>query len=490
MRIRTLLFFILLPFSLLAQYTTPNTGLTYSLDDLVSISDGVVTGGPDMYVIHDTLIVAPTDTLEVLSNPTVEIAPEVRITIQGGFMAFADALFTRQEGLANYSGFRFESESSINLEGPTFEYGGGLKVITGNFQMVDCIVRYQSTEASSGAAVGLSTGSPLISNCTFVENESAAIGSAANSDASPSILNCTFTANNTGNSNRPQINLGPSGTDTIRIINNTVVGNPDHTQVGGVAISNFIGGEAHAIVSGNEVRDNRYGIAMIGNGIDSRLEGNIIEDNNIQGDPMLGGSGININASDENYHIILNNQIRGNLWGITLQGTGNVNLGEYENENVGEGGNVFSNNENGGQVYALYNNTSNTIYAEGNCWLEDSVGTTLDDVENVIFHQADDASLGEVIYDENLCAPSAVAELDFSALAEMYPNPTVGNLRIELNQEAEKLVLLDMRGREIRHENIANNRNVSLDLSDLKPGIYLVRITGASFSATGKVTVQ
>lgn len=489
MKTRLLLCLLCLPISLLAQFTTPNTGLTYSLDDLVSISDGVVSGGPDIYTINDTVIIAPTDTLQIFSDPTVEIAPNVLVTIQGGFTVMGNALFTRVEDLGDYAGFRFEEESTINLEGAVFEYGGGLKCITGNLQMVDCIVRYQSTEAATGGALALSNGNPIISNTTFLQNESAAIGSSGNGEIAPFISDCTFIENNTANSNRPQINLGPSGTDTIRILNNLIQGNPENVKVGGIAVTSFFGGESHAIISGNEIRDNRYGITAYGNGITTSITNNIIEDNDTEDLPMVGGSGINIFASAENMHVILNNEIRGNLWGITIQGNGMVNLGELDNEDIGAGGNIFSGNENGGVVYALYNNTPNTVYAQGNCWLEDSVAT-LEDVANVIVDQTDIDSLGVVFHGENACNTVGVEELNFSQVALIYPNPTSGHVRITLLVPAERISIIDLSGREVAHRSVIESHDVSMELSTLSPGIYLVQIVGHKFVSTGKLLVQ
>lgn len=488
MKSRYLLLFIFLPISLLAQYTTPNEGNLYTLADLVNISDGVVTESSGAYSINDTLIISALDTLQIHESPVVYIAPDVLITIDGRLSVMGDALFTHFEEMEEYSGFRFNAESSIDLEGAIFEYGGGLKCLTADLQMVDCIVRYQSTIASTGAALSLSTGKAVISNCTFLENESAAIGSAANSDAAPFISNCTFSGNNTGNSNRPQINLGPSGADTTRIINNTVIGNTDLTNVGGIAISSLIGGQAQAIIQGNEVRDNRYGIAAIGNGLTTRIEENIIENNDTQGDPMLGGSGININATSTNSHVILNNQIRNNLWGITLQGSGMANIGELDNDSIGAGGNVFFENGNGGQTYALYNNTPNAIYAQGNCWLEDSTAT-LDDVSNVIYDVADDALLGEVFYDENACNSSSVTEIELASVALLYPNPALKNFQIQLKKPANRVDIFDVTGRRVVSRNVSGMHGV-LHFRIETAGTYLIRISGSQYSATGKLMVQ
>ncbi len=403
MKIYNLAFLLFLPFVTFGQYTTPNSGEIYSLDELVTLSNGTVTGSNGNYQIHDSLFIAATDIFEITVNGTVSIAPGALITVEGGFNVFSNMLFTKLDPDSIYPGFRFESESAVNIEGPIFEYGGGLRALTGNFQMVDCIVRYQGRIVSTSGAVGLSTGTPLFSNSTFLENETSAIGSAANGQVAPTIINCTFTGNNTSNENRPQINLGPSGTDTTQILNNTVIGYPEHTMAGGIALASLFGGESHGVISGNEIRDNRYGITGLGNNLYTRISDNVIEDNNTQGDPFLGGSGININASAENGHIILDNEIRGNLWGITVQGNGMINMGDLENEEIGGGGNVFASNGNGGVTYALYNNTPNFVMAQENCWIEENQESTSAEIGEVIFDFADDETLGEVDYSQYLC---------------------------------------------------------------------------------------
>lgn len=403
-KLYSLLTLFLAPFVLVAQYTTTGAGQTYSLDELVTLSNGTVTDDGDEYQINFALNIAPNDTLEITTNNTVRIAPDVEITIEDSavFKVFSNALFTKLDPETNYEGFRFESLSKVDIEGPIFEYGGGFKSLTGDLKIVDCILRYHNGGSSSSAVVGLSTGKPLFSECTFLENEKAAIGSPANGSVAPTIINCTFTGNTMANQNRPQINLGPSGVDTIFIINNTITGYPENDMAGAIAISDFFGGGTHAVITGNTIRDNRYGITAVGKAY-TLISGNIIEDNNTQGNPALGGSGININSAGDNGHVILNNEIRGNLWGITTQGNAMINMGDLDNPEVGGGNNIFSGNGNGGETYAFYNNTPNFVFAHENCWTEDNQEATEAEIEDVIVHQADVDSLGLVDYSNWLC---------------------------------------------------------------------------------------
>ena len=57
---------------------------------------------------------------------------------------------------------------------------------------------------------------------------------------------------------------------------------------------------------------------------------------------------------------------------------------------------MFKDNGNNGQLYDLYNNSTITVYAQGNTWNVSQ--QTEEQIETVIFHKKDNPSLGEVIY--------------------------------------------------------------------------------------------
>src|SRR5690606_1853408 len=120
----------------------------------------------------------------------------------------------------------------------------------------------------------------------------------ANTQVSAYIFNNYMEGNNQANTNRPQINMGTTmTTDTLKIVQNTIIGDRDLTSVGGIAVANLIGGNIRAIIDGNTIRDNRYGMTVVGNNAFAYIRNNVIEDNDTQGDPMLGGSGISLNTS-------------------------------------------------------------------------------------------------------------------------------------------------------------------------------------------------
>ncbi|MCY7290741.1 MAG: T9SS type A sorting domain-containing protein, partial [Ferruginibacter sp.] len=65
--------------------------------------------------------------------------------------------------------------------------------------------------------------------------------------------------------------------------------------------------------------------------------------------------------------------------------------------------------------------------------------------------------------------------------ALVYPNPTIGELNIQLYKPLftnSTLQVLDVTGRMIKQQNIsANNLNIKLDVENLSAGRYFIKIT-------------
>ncbi len=279
------------------------------------------------------------------------------------------------------------------------------------------------------------------------------------------------------NQNRLQINLNPSGSDTTRIIGNMVLGDELNTMVDGISCSSLLGGESHAIISDNEGFENRYGITSIGGNVFTLMQGNIIEGNSIQGDPFLGGSGININGAGMNFHTVINNEIRDNLWGFILQGDAMSTMGDTTAGAIGAGTNTFSDNENDGVAYALFNNTPNATMAQGNCWIEGQESTR-EGIENLISHQMDDEAPGLVDFSAPLCALiTATARDIFESEIKLLPNLAHEKLWIERPGWATQIIWFDIAGRPVlQHTLKGDAETVALDVSQLPAGIHVAII--------------
>lgn len=481
---------LLLSFSIaIAQYTTPGTGVDWTLDDVAAASPATVTINGNVYTLTANLTVAATDILRINSDLTLQIAAGVRVTVlgQGSFFIEADqVLVTAVNEASPYDGFRFEEGSDVNIQNTTFQFGGGLQVLTETFTLNNCILQNNVSGVATGATVTLSRGIPVITNNVFLYNANPAISSGANQSVSAFIFNNYIEGNNQTNNNRPQINMGATRVnDTLKIIQNTIVGDRDMEQAGGIAVANLTGGTLRAIIQDNVIIDNRYGITVVGPNSYALIKNNLIEDNDTQGNPNLGGSGINLNAPTGGMTAdVIENQIRRNLWGVTIQGPVNANFGDDEDN---PGLNVFSENGNGGVIYALYNNGPNTISAKHNCWVEGGEGT-LSEAEDVIFHQVDDPTLGEVIFDPIYCEDLAgIAEVN-PAMVVVYPNPAENQIILQNQQYFETITFYTVSGQKVFSSTL-NEGNNTIHF-DLPAGIYFVALEGGNNQTVKKVVVR
>jgi hypothetical protein len=397
-KITVILIFLFVISTINAQYSTPGTGVNWTMDDLVANSGGVAILNPDNeYEIFESLTISANDTLSFFSETTVISHPQVLITIQGIFqtsLGLQDEVIFKGLGMGNnyFLGFRFENTIGSSLEKVRFENAGGIKLVGSIVEFTSCTFNDFNQDYCTGT-IDLFQSHPILTGCEFMENAGPAILSSANGDSSPQIINCYLFGNVSSNTNMPQINLGTSGEDSIRIINCSIIGNAGYEKVGGIAVTTLAGGDLKCRIENNGIIQNRYGLTQYGSNIGSIIRNNVIEDNDTQGEPMLGGSGLNFYGNQTNQSIVSGNKITGNLWGITIQNEAKPNFGELA-DNINPGQNQIYGNGNGGEIYDLYNSTSGNIMAENNYW-----GTMdLDSVEMHIFHQPDDPTLGLVDY--------------------------------------------------------------------------------------------
>ncbi|RQP14869.1 MAG: T9SS C-terminal target domain-containing protein [Chryseobacterium sp.] len=467
-----------------AQFVSPGNGTTYSLGSLATAAPSALRHTATAYEMHADITISAGDRLEITESDSLKIAQNILLTIGGELRVNVPKfVMTAINSTQPFKGIRFEEGSKADLRNTDILYGGGLRVLTGDFFMDNCLLYRHNSGISSGAAISFSRGKPVVQNSTFLENDLPAFASAANASVAATFSNNKLLYNNKSNSNRPQINMGPSGTDTLRIVNNTIIGDRSLTKVGGISASTLLGVVNRVIIDGNTIRDNRYGITVAGNNSGGHIRNNIIENNNTEGQPNIGGSGISLsgNGPEVMNIFVTKNQIRGNLWGITLVGNARANLGSdlAGQENVGQ--NVFAGNANGGVTYALYNNTPNPVEARFNCWREGETSTA-EMVEEVIFHKNDDAALGLVNYTPFNCAgPLSTVEAT-AKRPQVYPNPNKGSFVVTA-KESGKAVVLDANGRSLHRFNLkAGENRVQLRLL---PGMYILRtVTGTAVNTT------
>lgn len=407
------LFFFMLPASQ-AQYTTPGNNLSLSLQDLVSMSGGVVTFSDGDYFVNNTLMISATDTLKILQAETIRVAQGVRLEFQGKFISDPQqgrVVFTAQDttaAAANFRGFRFEDADMAIFRNTVVKYGGGIQLIATEAVFEHSVFRNNGFSNVS-AAITYSNCNPIVYHCEFRENARSAMASGANVVGSPQIFYSRFIHNTTDNSNRPQLNLGPGGADSIRFVGNYVEGL--YTNAGGIAISNTLSvGSTKALVKDNLIVENRYGYAQVGGNISSVIRNNTMIHNNIQNNPGLGGSGINFAGPASSQSVVRENLIYGNLWGITVQNAAVPNMGTADDH----GRNVIFGNENnfyeneGAFIHSIANATAGILTAIGNYLGSNDLETA----SHTLYPRPDEMGNTTILY-----APIMTLEIELQAFS-------------------------------------------------------------------------
>jgi hypothetical protein len=461
-----------------SQYYTPGTGVNWNLDDLVTNSNSVLTYEDGNYFLWNWLYISQNDTISITSDEEVRISNVAGFATSGVLLAQPPSalVFTATDSVTHFEGFNFTDSDGSILKKCTIEFGGGISLNDSDITIDSCTIR-NSNQTNSTGAIDMINSNPVIRNSQIFDNLGPAVLSSANGNSSPQIIGNKIIHNCASNLNMPQINLGTSSlADSIRIIGNMIIGFYDNS--GGIAVATLAGGSIKAIIRGNIIDGNRYGITAYGYNISTIIENNLISNNNIQGDPMLGGSGINFWGDASNISIVTRNEIYGNLWGVTIQNHARPNLGQVETDTVNYGANLIYDNGNEGEIYDLYNNTPDSIYAENNFWGTFDPYT----VELFIYHQPDNTSLGFVDYLPIKDYFTGINEFQTNGNSYIliFPNPAKGKISFKISEfyginHNFLFRILDITGVEVKSGYLSKCKGV-IEISGLHHGTYTFQV--------------
>ena len=439
-----------------AQWTSPGNGTTYTIDDLIEVSEGCVVWNDSnqQYRIENDVTISANDKLDV--NHSLYFGNNVTLTIKGSIEAI---------NTDTYYWLAFSGNSGvgarIRLEDATapcvfrrcyITQLDGIQVIESEVVFTDCHFQNFRCEQQS-AVVNCMNCDPVFTNCEFDNNNGSAISSPANGQTSPQVTDCIFFLNL---SNNPHINLGPGNTKIL--------------------------------LKNNDINHNRYGYNQQGYHLSSTIIGNTFDQNNLETNPMNGGSGIRIYGIDENNKAyIRNNVITKNLWGITVINAADVNLGtedDWGNNVIHDNGHI-TNYGMDFTYFDLYNNSANDIMAVGNYW-----GTTdAQVIEEHITHQNDDPNLGLVNYIPFL-EDDDVSESNTTDF-EVWPNP-VSDATFTLTLEnaiPSELVIYNVNGKMVKTQRIDNSVN-TIRIDTMGSGIYFVELKNDNGTKVKKLIVK
>ncbi|MGI6074121.1 MAG: Ig-like domain-containing protein [Fermentimonas sp.] len=401
---------------------TLNDSLTASCD-IESSSEGVlslkmlsendsypVTFEDGAYVVEDNLVIEEGTILRILEdNVVMKIKNKVEINVVGeiDFSPKGQSTIMRYDDSSEPKPIKVTGDlagatiKNMKFVGVAFNFGAGKPVVIDNSEFSDVTIKKPVIELYRNSYL-------VVTNCKFMNNAYPVLSSAANS-TSPMLFKDNYLFKNSAiATNRPQINAGIGGDYPVEIIGNEVIGiaKAINRGCGCISVSNLMGmgGTNKVVISGNKVRDARFGITTNGM-MDVEIKDNEIYDNKYEPDPNNGGSAISIYSGKSTPKVIISGNImKGNLWGVTLIGDSrdfaagpDVNMGNLtEGEDYNVGKNQFLGNGHDGVLYELVNNSPNPVSAVNNIW-----GNNLqseEEIEKLITHKKDDPKLGEVTF--------------------------------------------------------------------------------------------
>lgn len=470
----------------LSQWTSPGNGTTYTMHDLLEVTNGCVTYEDTLsaYLVHSDLTIAANDCLKVTETDCLSTNHDaigiysvgnILITIQGSINIDNERLrvyflpFTE----SNHLRLAIENSTAPNFfKNTVFYETSGMQINESAVQFDSCYFQNSDIGYQRGAIIYRNC-DPVLIDCVFQGNYGPALYSEAETKGSPQITRCEFRYNVLSKQNMPQLDLGPGSEDTIRIIDSRVVGL--YPLVGGIFIADTMQvGDTKILLKGNFIADNCFGYGQKGYAIDALIINNEVICNQIAPNPMSGGSGIVLfGASNDCKATIRHNLIKSNQWGVTIHDKAVVDLGTAEDY----GYNIIFDNHNNcdstDRHYALFVNGVNDVSAVGNYW----GGITEEFAESVIYHRPD---LGEnhglVTYTPILTINDWTVQELASSKSSVFPNPTTGFVTLRVEQaEGFTYKVFNMLGQRVMDGHV-NGQETVINLGPFSSGIYLVSI--------------
>ena len=111
-------------------------------------------------------------------------------------------------------------------------------------------------------------------------------------------------------------------------------------------------------------------------------------------------------------------------------------------------------------------------------WSDDTMGG------NNMLNAGDGTDAVGNIDTANDCSTASVKDVSFYNI-DVYPNPASNVINVRSEFTIDNLSIFDLMGRTVKQQ-ISNNKEFSLDVSDLSKGIYLVKLSSGDKEAVTK----
>ncbi len=376
------------------------------------------------YIVTGDITVNENTTLTIEAGTTVKFDTGLALTVNGTLKVLGteNSLVTFTSNSADPApgdwGYIFFSESSTDA---TYDDNG---TYTGGSIVQYAVVEYggaSDQEEDIYSTLSIEASSPYIDHTTVRNNAYAGIRGVYINDL-------RLTNNNIMDNPEGSINIGFSADGNIFLSGNTITRNGSGTGGINLAYQGCEGKHTITLVGNTIVNNVGEGISIYSCGDTT----NILTDNTITGNSALYGGiylsfGINTLTGNTITGTEANSSIY--LWGGTTTLTGNTitsNMTDYY-------GVIYLTREATAAINnnSIYDNEGNAIYnnnpasepdvnAQSNWW-----GTTdATAIEDLIYHQTDDSTLGKVDYSNFLTAPPSEEATPTPTVEPSTPTPT------------------------------------------------------------------
>jgi hypothetical protein len=138
-----------------------------------------------------------------------------------------------------------------------------------------------------------------------------------------------------------------------------------------------------------------------------------------------------------------------------------------------------------------YTFTIEDVFGDGICCDSGEGSYTIQTSDSAHVFVMNNGEYGEGNTDVFCLEAVSVAEIDLSSAIDLSPNPTNGILNLRSAIALERVVVMDGVGRIISTRNLRGfDRNVTIDLSALAEGVYMLEMTAEGQRAVKRVVVQ
>jgi len=194
---------------LLADYITPGLGSNYTMDSLVTVSGGAVTGGSGQYQVNESVVVSLGDELNIAPGQTLtfmDSTGNIGLEIHGSLLAVGTdiqpILLTGNFSTpGSWRGLDFNNGnagSEFHLVEVEIAYADIALDILG----VDLLVENCRIHHSLDKAIDITDADGLFTGCHLHHNEQRTVS--INLTSSPTFEDCIFNDNNLENRSAPK----------------------------------------------------------------------------------------------------------------------------------------------------------------------------------------------------------------------------------------------------------------------------------------------